>query len=488
MDILNYIETIDTVVDNAEIESLYMLLEYYNKELTMSVYMEDGEIKKPEIQQANPQQSQQAQQNPSIFEKMWNGIKRLFEIVKNAFKKFIDLFKKKSFTVDTVPDNEKQNLAETFKNAAAGNDTSSGNNSGSGNWTNHPVVQKSVESFRKLKPNVPIQGIDIENNNLYFYTQDDNTGKWTRHPITIKGGLPQDLIQLYQQQNGDQSVKTEAALVSGANNIIGSGIQAGSRIGSLTGNNKAGVATGAGVGALRATGVGVKTVTKAIGFPVGFLAGFALGTVFNICATFLEQSIVKSIKTLPSPEIVNKAGKDLLTQNDAIYSILTTKIKLDTDVNDIMRPLLDYNKHAQLDHSGENCIVIMDRWLKRVNDDPILSGKRNNTTQATLTSEQLQLVTDAAIYVEMLNKENGDHAVLVVIDNLNYSFDKFNQYVQSPNCIVNKIPFENAKKFITDILTKNAKNCLSFINCLNSINVIGTTMWKNINGAKQRVN
>ena len=401
MDILNYIETIDTVVDNAEIESLYMLLEYYNKELTMSVYMESGEV------QPNPQQQpQQPQQSPSIFEKIWNGIKRLFEIVKNAFKKFIDSFKKKSFNVDTVPDNEKQNLAETFKNAAA---------------------------------------------------------------------------------NGNQPV-AEAAIVSGANNIIGSGIQAGSRISSLTGNSKAGVAAGAGVSALRATGQGIKTATAAIGFPVGFLAGFAVSTVFNLCASFLEQSIVKSIKTLPKPEIVNKAGKDLLTQNDAIYSILTTKIKLDMDVNDIMRPLMDYNKHAQLDHSGENCIVIMDRWLKRVNDDPILSGKRNNTTPTTLTPEQIQIVTDAGIYVEMLNKNDGDHAVLVVIDNLNYSFDKFNQYVQSPNCIVNKIPFEKAKKFITDILTKNAKNCLTFINCLNAINVIGTTMWKNINGARQRVN
>jgi hypothetical protein len=405
MDILNYIETIDTVVDNAEIESLYMLLEYYNKELTMSVYMEDGEVQ----QQQNPQQqqTQQPQQNPSIFEKIWNGIKRLFEIVKNAFKKFIDSFKKKSFNVDTVPDNEKQNLAERFKNAAA---------------------------------------------------------------------------------NGNQSVTTEEAIISGANNIIGSGIQAGSRIGALTGNSKAGVAAGVGVGALRATGQGIKTATAAIGFPVGFLAGFAVSTVFSLCAGFLEQSIVKSIKTLPKPEIVNKAGKDLLTQNDAIYSILTTKIKLDMDVNDIMRPLMDYNKHAQLDHSGENCIIIMDRWLKRVNDDPILSGKKNNTTPITLTPEQVQLVTDAGIYVEMLNKNDGDRAVLVVIDNLNYSFDKFNQYVQSPNCIVNKISVEKAKKFISDILTKNAKNCLSFINCLNAINVIGTTMWKNINGARQRVN
>ncbi len=497
MDILNYVETIDTVVDNAEIESLYMLLEYYNKELTMSVYMEDGEIKKPEVQQANPQQlqqpqktqqqqtqpqqqtQQQSQQNPSVFEKIWNGIKRLFEIVRNAFKKFFDLFKKKPFKVNTVPDNEKQSLVEKFKNAATGVSGSSGN------WMNHPFVQKAIRKFNKLNPGVPIKGMEIKDGNLYFYTQNDDNGRWKRDTATREGGLPQDLIQLYQQQEG--SNVSEAALVKSAASPIMSGIQTASRIGNLTGNNIKGAAVGAGVGGLETLGKGLETAASVLGFPIGMLAGFTIGNAFSICATILEKSVIKSIKTLPQPKIVKKAGDDLYVQSESFYSIMNN-MKLDADANLIIKSVYDYIKHDKFDHTGENCISIMDNWLKRVSNDPFLSRRNQNNNQANLTPEQLQLVTDATIYIEMLNKQNGDQEIIQLLDNLNKSFDKTNQYIQSPNCIVVRIQNDRAKQLVTNVLNKNAKNCLIFINCMNEIKNLGTNMWNNINAAAQKAN
>ena len=482
MGILNYIETIDTIVDNAEIESLYMLLEYYNKELTMSVYMESEEpIKKPEVQQANPQQQQQQQQpqqNPSVFEKIWNGIKKLFEIVKNAFKKFFELFKKKPFKVNTVPDNEKQSLAERFKNFSLNGSKSSGN------WMNHPFVQKSIRKFNKLNPGVPIKGMEIKDGNLYFYTQNDDNGRWKRDTFVREGGLPQDLIQLYQQQQG--SNVTESAIVGKAFSPVMNGIEAGTRIGSLTGNTKAGAAAGTGIGALKAVGAGTKAFASAIGFPIGMLAGFAIGAAFSICAQVLETTIVKSIKTLPQPNIVKKAGDDLYTQSESFYSIMSN-MKLDTDVNVLAKPVYEYIKHDKFDHTGENCISIMNNWLSRVNNDPVLSGRSQNN-QGDLNPEQLQLLTDATVYIEILNEQNGDTEIIQLLGKLNESFDKTNQYVQSPNCIVNKIPVDKIKQLMSNILSKNAKNCLTFINCMNSIKNIGVGMWDNINGANQYIN
>lgn len=482
MGLLNYIESIDSVVDNAEIESLYMLLEYYNKELTMSVYMESEEPK-PEVQQPNPQQQQQQQQNQqqnhSVFEKIWNGIKRLFEIVRNAFKKFFDLFKKKPFKVNTVPDNEKQSLVEKFKNAAAGR------NGSSGNWMNHPFVQKSIRKFNKLNPGVPIKGMEIKDGNLYFYTQNDDNGRWKRDTAIREGGLPQDLIQMYQQQQGSDI--SEAAIVKAAASPIADGVQTASRIGAVTGSAGKGVAAGAGIGALNAAGDGIKLAASAIGFPLGMLAGFAIGTAFNICASILEKSIVKSIKTLPQPAIVKKSGDDLYVQSESFYSVMSN-MKLDTDVNVLAKPVYEYIKHDKFDHTGENCIVIMNNWMTRVNNDPILSGRSQANNQTNLNKDQLQLLTDATIYIEMLNEQNGDTEIIQLLSRLNTSFDKMNQYIQSPNCIVNKIPVDKIKQLVSNILTKNAKNCLTFINCMNSIKNLGTSMWNNINGANQYVN
>jgi hypothetical protein len=88
----------------------------------------------------------------------------------------------------------------------------------------------------------------------------------------------------------------------------------------------------------------------------------------------------------------------------------------------------------------------------------------------------------------MLNERNGDAEGVQLLSKLNNSFDKTNQYIQSPNCIVNKIPTDKIKQLVSNILTKNAKNCLTFINCMNSIKNLGTNMWNNINGASQYVN
>ena len=465
MRLLNYIESIDSVVDNAEIESLYMLLEYYNKELTMSVYMESEEIKKPEVQQANPQQQpqqQQPQQNPSVFEKIWNGIKRLFEIVKNAFKKFFELFKKKPFKVsnyvkaimDASPE-QKQKDATALKN-----------------------LQKTIDTFKKSNPNATINGAEVINDVVNIYTYTPNH-EWYLYKFALNS---QESLGVFRINNNIQ----ESAIVGKAFSPVMNGIEAGTRIGSLTGNSKVGAAAGTGIGALKAAGAGTKAMASAIGFPIGMLAGFAIGAAFSICAQVLETTIVKSIKTLPQPNIVKKAGDDLYTQSESFYSIMSN-MKLDTDVNVLAKPVYEYIKHDKFDHTGENCISIMNNWLARVNKDPVLSGRSQNN-QGDLNKEQLQLLTDATVYIEILNEQNGDTEIIQLLGKLNESFDKTNQYVQSPNCIVNKIPVDKIKQLMSNILSKNAKSCLTFINCMNSIKNIGVSMWDNINGANQYVN
>ena len=455
MGLLNYIESIDSVVDNAEIESLYMLLEYYNKELTMSVYMESEEPK-PEVQQANPQQQpqQNQQQNPSVFEKIWNGIKRLFEIVRNAFKKFFELFKKKPFKVsnyvkaimDASPE-QKQKDATALKN-----------------------LQMIIDTFTKSNPNAAVTGVEVANDVVNIYTKTSDGERYVVHKFSLNSQKP---IQ-------------ESALVGKAFSPVMNGIEVGSRIGSLTGNTKVGAAVGTGIGTLKAVGAGTKAMASAIGFPIGMLAGFAIGAAFSICAQVLETTIVKSIKTLPQPDIVKKAGDDLYTQSESFYSIMSN-MKLDTDVNVLAKPVYEYIKHDKFDHTGENCINIMNNWLTRVNNDQVLSGRSQNN-QGDLNKEQLQLLTDATVYIEILNEQNGDTEIIQLLGKLNESFDKTNQYVQSPNCIVNKIPVDKIKQLISNILSKNAKSCLTFINCMNSIKNIGVSMWDNINGANRYIN
>lgn len=405
MNILNVVDSLDETIEQSEIESLFCLLEYYNKGLTMSIYLESDGVQ--------PQANQQTQK-PSIFEKLWNGIKRLFEIVKNAFNKFFNLFKKKPFKVQ----NETKAIMSESPDAAA-NDA------------------KALEAAA-------------------------NEGE----------------------------IQKEAAVLGKVASPVMTGVQQASRIGSLTGNTGLGVAVGAGSAALSTANTAAKAALSALSFPIGILAGFAIGKAFSICANALEKMIINKQTSLPQPDVIKRAGNDLIVQSDSFYTIMTN-LKLDTNVEILAKPIYEYIKHDKFDHTGENCITVMDNWLKRATNDPVISNMINGNgtgNQADLNNLQLQIITDAGIYIQLLNTTNGDAEILQMFNKLNESYDKTNKFIQSPDCIINKIPSDQIKQTISNVLTKNAKQCLVFINCLNTIKSIGTSIWENITIAKNKIN
>lgn len=448
MNILNVVDSLDETIEQSEIESLFCLLEYYNKGLTMSIYLESDGVQ--------PQTNQQTQK-PSIFEKLWNGIKRLFEIVKNAFNKFFNLFKKKPFKVQ----NETKAIMSESPDAAT-NDAKA-----------LEALQRIIDKFKQSNPNATINGVEVVNDIVNIYTKGSDD-KWYFHKFSLDSQEP---IQ-------------EAAVLEKIASPIMTGVQQASRIGSLTGNAGLGVAVGAGSAALSTANTAAKAALSALSFPIGILAGFAIGKAFSICANALEKMIINKQTSLPQPDVIKRAGNDLIVQSDSFYTIMTN-LKLNTNVEILAKPIYEYIKHDKFDHTGENCITVMDNWLKRATNDPVISNMINGNgtgNQVDLNNLQLQMITDAGIYIQLLNTTNGDAEILQMFNKLNESYDKTNKFIQSPDCIINKIPSDQIKQTISNVLTKNAKQCLVFINCLNTIKSIGTSIWENITIAKNKIN